>query len=305
MKNIKKPFAIILLVGVTVIWGSGFTIVKLLLNAGLSAGMVNMLRGFGLALLILVFFGKSIFKMKLRQAAIGLVAGVFNSLGYILQSAGLMFTTPSTSAFLTILNTVLVPLIAFVFYKAKPGLRLLPAVILAVVGTFLLTGMSFDNFKLGVGEWLTLGCALSYAALIAFLGNTGRDVPFEITTFWMGFMQGLGALVYFLIFERAGVYDISWDKVILPILYIIVFGSFFTTTAQVVSQKTLDASTAAMIMTLEAVFGTMISLLVGYDKFSWGLLAGGMMILAGVVMILLPSGKELMAKLKKAPQNPQ
>lgn len=301
MNNIKKPFAILLLVLVTVIWGSGFTIVKLLLNAGFSAGMVNMFRGFGLAALILIFFGKRVIKMKPKQAVIGLIAGVFNSLGYILQSVGLMFTTPAASAFLTVLNTVLVPLIAFVFYKTKPGLRVLPAVLLAIVGTFFLTGMSFDNFTLGIGEWLTLGCALAYAALIAFLGHTGKDVPSEITAFWMGFMQGLGALIYFLIFERTGVYDISWSKVLLPIVYIVVLGSFFTTTGQVVSQKAIDASTAAMIMTLEAVFGTLISLIAGYDKFTWGLLGGGLLILAGVVLILLPSKEEIMARLKRAP----
>jgi drug/metabolite transporter (DMT)-like permease len=305
MNNIKKPFAILLLVAVTAVWGSGFTIVKLMLNAGLSAGMVNMFRGFGLAALILAVFWKRVIRMRLREAVTGIAAGMFNALGYILQSAGLMHTTPTTSAFLTVLNTVLVPLIAFVFYRTKPSLRLLPSVALAIVGTFFLTGMSFEHFALGKGEWLTLGCALCYAALIAFLGNTGKSVSAEITAFWMGLMQGLGAAAYFLIFERTGVYDIAWSDVVLPIVYIVVLGSFFTTTAQVVSQKALDASIAAMIMTLEAVFGTLISLLAGYDEFSWGLLTGGLLILAGVLLILLPTKTESLLSRKKTLPNSQ
>lgn len=304
MKTLKKPAAALLLIAVTIVWGSGFTIVKLLINAGMPVGMVNMFRGFGLALLVAVFFGKQLIKMSLREAAVGIIAGVFNAGGYLLQSAGLTMTTPSTSAFLTILNTVFVPIIAFLVYKVKPGLRLLPAILLAVVGTFFLTGMSFDNFTLGKGEWLTIGCALCYAALIAFIGNTGKGVPSYTTAFWMGIMQGVGSLAYFFVFDGGTVGAIDLARIILPIAYIVVLGSFFTTFAQVVSQKSIDSASAAMIMTLEAVFGTLISLIAGYDKFGWRLGLGGALILAGVIIVLLPEDKLPKIRFKKAAAAP-
>lgn len=304
MKTLKKPAAVLLLVAVTIIWGSGFTIVKSLMNGGMSVGILNMLRGFGLAALVAVVFGKKLIKMKRREAAIGLVAGVFNAGGYLLQSTGLMYTTPSTSAFLTVLNTVFVPFIVLVVYKTKPGLKLLPALLMAVAGTFFLTGMSFGNFRLGIGELLTLGCALSYAALIAFIGNTGKDVPSEITAFWMGLIQGAGALIYFFVFEGgANPGTIDWAKAVLPIIYLVVCGSFFTTIGQVVSQKSINASAAAMIMTLEAVFGTLISFIFGYDKFGWKLLVGGLLIFGAVIVVLLPDPPRISLRRRESNKN--
>ncbi|NCU32133.1 MAG: DMT family transporter, partial [Candidatus Moranbacteria bacterium] len=186
MKTLKKPFAVLLLLGVTLIWGSGFTVVKIIIQTGMSVGLINILRGVGLALLVFAFFGKKVLKMKKKEILIGVAAGFTNSLGYLFQTAGLKFTTPSVSAFLTILSTVFVPVIALVIFRVRPTWRLLPAVALSIIGTFYLTGMSFGNLKLGPGELLSIGCALSFAFSIAILSSTGEGVSSEAVVFWMG-----------------------------------------------------------------------------------------------------------------------
>ncbi|MDD3947701.1 MAG: DMT family transporter [Clostridia bacterium] len=293
MKTLKKPFAVLLLLGVTLIWGSGFTVIKMILHTGMSVGLINILRGSGLALLVLAFFGKKVFKMKKKDALVGIAAGLTNSLGYLFQSAGLKFTTPSVSAFLTILSTVFVPVIALVIYRVRPTWRLFPAVALSIVGTFFLTGMSFGNLRLGTGELLSVGCALSFAFSIAILSNTGEGVCSEAVVFWMGIMHGLGGTAYLFLFENGQIGTIDWTSVILPILYMVIVASFLATASQVVSQKSIDANTAAIIMTMEAVFGTLISLFAGYDRFAWSLVIGGSLIFCGVIMILLPKAEEM------------
>lgn len=298
MKNIKKPLAALLLLAVTIIWGSGFTVIKLIIGTGMSVGFVNIARGFGLALLVAVFFGKKIVKMKKKEVLIGIAAGLTNAMGYIFQSSGLKYTTPSTGAFLTILSTVFVPIIALVIFRTRPGPRLIPAVVLSLVGTFFLTGMSFDNFRLGLGEWLSIGCALSFAFSIAILGNTGEVSPQPIV-FWMGIMHGIGGVVYLFAFENGSVGVVNWANVLLPLAYMVIVASFASTYTQVRCQKSLDANTAAIIMSMEAVFGTLISLLAGYDKFGWKLLLGGLLIFVGVIIILLPKTDELTSFFKR------
>ena len=45
---------------------------------------------------------------------------------------------------------------------------------------------------------------------------------------------------------------------------------------------------AALIMAMEAVFGSVISLIVGYDRFSTGLAVGGVLILIGAAIAIVP-----------------
>lgn len=58
----KKTTANLLLLLIAVFWGSGFIVVKLCLDLGLSAGLVNFFRGGIFAALSLLFFYKHIKK---------------------------------------------------------------------------------------------------------------------------------------------------------------------------------------------------------------------------------------------------
>ena len=68
-----------------------------------------------------------------------MVLGVLNSLGLVLQVIGQVFTTASKSAFITSLNTPLVPLVALRVYRTRPSKPQLVAVVLATLGLMLLT----------------------------------------------------------------------------------------------------------------------------------------------------------------------
>ena len=68
-----------------------------------------------------------------------MILGVLNSLGLVLQVFGQVYTTASKSAFITSLNTPLVPLVAFALYRTRPSKPQLVAVVLATLGLMLLT----------------------------------------------------------------------------------------------------------------------------------------------------------------------
>lgn len=296
MKTLKKPVAVAILTAVTMIWGASFTLVKLLLDAGMAAGFINLFRGAGFALLVAAFWGRELKKMKWKESLVGLVAGFSNAVAYLFQSAGVGLTTPSTGAFLTILSIVFVPLLSLVIFKIRPSWRLLPAVALALTGTFLLTGMSFDNFRLGAGEGMLIGCAFSFAVSITVLSNAGAGASLRVTAFWMGITQTVSGLIYVLVFERAAVPAVNWSQAWLPLAALVIAGTFVASSLQVVCQRSIEASTAAMIMSLEAVFGTVVSLIAGFDTFSTQLLLGGGLIFAGAATVVAPRYAEIKDK---------
>src|SRR5215510_10506623 len=99
-----------MLVLITLIWGSTFVLVKEAL-ADSSPLVLNAVRMSLAAMLLALFYRKQLALLDRRSVIAGSVVGVFLYLGYALQTAGLKLTTPSKSAFLTGVSTVLVPLV--------------------------------------------------------------------------------------------------------------------------------------------------------------------------------------------------
>jgi drug/metabolite transporter (DMT)-like permease len=88
-------------------------------------------------------------------------------LGYVLQTVGLQYTSASNSAFITALYVVIVPLILRRF-----GRRVWLATGIATVGLWLLVKPTASG---NLGDLLTLGCALAFAAHIACLERFTRE----------------------------------------------------------------------------------------------------------------------------------
>src|SRR5882762_7317878 len=69
----------------------------------------------------------------------GVLGGVALLVGYLLQTIGLQYTDSATSAFITYLLVVIVPVLGFVLHRHRPHPATLAGVVLAVVGLVLLT----------------------------------------------------------------------------------------------------------------------------------------------------------------------
>jgi len=106
----------------------------------------------------------------------GILAGSALLLGYVLQTTGLQYTSSATSAFITYLLVVFVPVLGFVLLGRRPHPVTLAGIAVAVVGLVLLTdpGGGGSSAGFGKGELLTLGCAIAFAAHVVILGETAH-----------------------------------------------------------------------------------------------------------------------------------
>ncbi len=117
----KKIYANLLLFLVAIIWGGGFVFVEVLLNAGMSAGMITMLRGIIFTLCTLALYFKYIKKMNRQDVKVGLIAGGTNALGFLIQAIGQSMTSASHSSLITVTYVIFVPILAMIFYRTKLG----------------------------------------------------------------------------------------------------------------------------------------------------------------------------------------
>ncbi len=186
------------------LWAVSFPLVKVLhleQSARLSsasslflAAWIQFARfGLGALMLLPFIFGKNRpTRHEIRQ---GLVIAVWGGTGMWIQADALAYTGASTSAFLTQAYCVFLPLWACIRTRQNPGIKVMIATILVLVGGAILSGIRPDHFHLGRGEVETLLAAFLFTFQILCLENpryTGnRGVP-------VSFVMFLGIAVLFI-----------------------------------------------------------------------------------------------------------
>lgn len=280
----KKSTAILMLIVVTIIWGGGFIGIKMALDGGMTAGTLNMARGFIFTAIVFGAFHQHILNMSREELVNGILVGTFNALGFITQAVGALYTTPSNSSFLTTTNVVMVPFMAWAIFKVRPKLRNLVAVVVCMAGMGVLTGAFETEFILNIGDLYTVVGALFFGLSIVFLAKQPESGHFSTGAFMMGITLFMAGAVYTVFFEDISLSAIPWAKVIWPVLYLAVGSNFVAQSMQIVAQRYLSASTACLILMLEGVFGSVFSVLFGYEPFTVNLLLGGGLIVCSLIL---------------------
>ncbi len=158
------------LMGVTVLWGSTFVVTKSVVRS--TAPLDYLLLRFGVAAVLLLPFAllRPVRARGRRSLLVdGLVLGLLNSAGLVLQVFGQAYTTASKSSFITSLNTPLTPLVGLLLYRTIPAPAQRIAIVVATAGLLLLTYPVPD--ALGAVHWnrgdlATVGCAIIYSITI-------------------------------------------------------------------------------------------------------------------------------------------
>jgi drug/metabolite transporter (DMT)-like permease len=167
----------------TVFWGCGFTWARsgalaIAQRGGMPADgsfppiFLLALRFAGGAIIWLIASRSARSGWNRRAVLQSLLVGLPLSLGLILQHIGLDRSSESTSAFLTSLTILFVPIITTLVLRQPPGGVLWIGVIVATAGIWLMTAATPSGF--GIGELLGLGCALVFSWYILAV-NAARE----------------------------------------------------------------------------------------------------------------------------------
>lgn len=275
----KKYLAIAGLIAVTVIWGGGFVASDMALES-LRPFQIMTIR-FLLASVLMGLAGiRELRGMRLEEIRAGMLMGSALFAGFAFQIVGLQYTTPSKNAFLTALNVVMVPFIAFVVLKKRIGIKSIAGAVMAIAGVGLLS--LEKNLTLGIGDALTLVCAVGFAFQI-FL--TSEFVK-RYRAVALNFIQMLTAVVLsfvslFLFGETE--FQVS-TKGWLSVLYLGVISTALCYLLQTASQKYVDETKAAIILSMESVFGTLFSILLLHEQVTLRMVCGCVIILAAVIV---------------------
>jgi len=275
----------LLLVLITLIWGSTFVLIKAALRDS-SPLALNAVRMALAALLLGIYYRKHLLVMTKPALVSGIVVGIFLYLGYAFQTAGLKFTTPSKSAFLTGSSTVMVPLVLVIFWRTTIHLWRVIGIALAFCGLFLMTvpgsreGLA-DFANVNRGDILSIGCAIAFAFQIISLGRATQRFPFEqIAVLQIGTATVLMVITAPLLEQP---HFLPSSVVIAAVLITGILWTAVAFTIQAWAQQFTPATHTALIFTLEPVFAWLTSFIYLHERLGLRAGAGALLILAGVL----------------------
>ena len=280
----KKWLAIGALILVTVIWGGGFVASDIALES-MKPFQIMMVR-FLLASVLMGVISrgqqKSEEKLKDRAGAIkaGILMGVTLFMGFAFQIIGLQYTTPSKNAFLTALNVVIVPFIAFVILKKKIGAKGIIGAVMSVFGVALLS--LNGNFTVSLGDGLTLFCAVGFAFQIFFTSEFVKKYPASVLNMVQMITAFVLSAVSLVIFGENDFQVTTQGR--LSVLYLGVISTTVCYLLQTACQKYVDETKAAIVLSMESVFGTIFSIIILHEVITLRMVIGCAIILAAVII---------------------
>jgi len=296
-----------ILLSVTLIWGATFIWMKQALNALApelevygTVQVVSMLVAarFLIALvLLLVIFARA--RRGLRSKTVWKGGGLLGSLmlvGFVGQMVALNDINPATSAFLTSLYVVMTALLTVVMTDHPPRRALYWGVLMATLGAGFIEGP--PHLSWGAGEVVTVVCAFFFALHIVYTQRlTLIHDPLALTTVtFLVILIGSTALSLFAgltTFPEMVGDVLAREGVVVPLVCLGVGGSFFCLVALNLYQRHMHPVQAAIIYAFEPVWATVFGLGLGLVSWTWWILVGGGVLLAGNLLVEVTSPPEL------------
>jgi drug/metabolite transporter (DMT)-like permease len=265
----------LLLVAVTAVWGWTFVVVQ---DAISVYGVIPFLAvRFVLAGAALAPIYAT--KLTRRSLLVGGGIGVVLAAGYLFQTTGLLFTTPTNSGLITGLFVVFAPLADRLLFGANVSRQVVLAVALSLVGMVLLAGGGPEGANWG--DLLTLFCAAALGLHIALLSR-------------YAVLYDAGALTLAQILAMALLFAAVWPffaPVSLPptgvwvaLLVTGLLASAGAFLVQTTVQQHIPAARTAIILTMEPVFAALFGYWLAGDRLVAVQILGAFMILSALVV---------------------
>ncbi len=289
----KQLSGVIALSGATVIWGSAF----IAQSVGMDKIGPFTFQAVRCFLAVVFLFpasalfskGKPFWKSWADPALwrSGVICGLALFAASSLQQIGLVYTDAGKAGFLTAMYIVFVPFLGL-FLGQKPGRNALLSLIPAIVGLYLLSCTSVSGIN--KGDVLLLLCAVAFSVQILLIDRHCAGLDGLKLNCIQALVAAVLSVPWALLTETVDASRIAscW----LPLGYAGVLSMGVAYTLQIVGQKRVAPSAAALLMSLESVFAALFGWLLLHETMTRAEELGCVLVFAAVIISQLPEKKE-------------
>lgn len=212
----------------------------------------------------------------------GIILGVFLFSGFATQTFGLAYSKSSIIAFLTGLNVIIVPFIAYVIFKQHVRGMVFIGSLLAVVGLYLLT-MS-GELTLGIGEFLGILCAAFFALQIAFTDIYSKKVNVFMLVLFQFLTVTILSLVFSLFLDEV-TFNVGLDySFVKAVIITSIFATVYAFLIQTYMQQFTTPTKTAIIFAMEPVSAGVFGYFIGNELLTSTQIWGALLILFAILL---------------------
>ncbi len=272
------------LVGVAFVWGVAFVVMKPALEVEPLWDFIA--TRFSVAVVVMLLFRPTVVReITGKVATRGSILGVILMVAFLSQSVGLSLNTAATTGFITGLYVIIVPLLAWLFFRVPIAGRVWAGVILAFIGlgliSFTTVGFNLTQLWVLVGAFLF---ALHYVVLAKWSPGLSSYALTIVQLTVATAVAWVGALV-------DGYQPPPSLSVWLTVIYTGIFATAIAYFVQTWAEARMDASRVAVILTLEVVFAAIVAVAVGQEVLAIKTVVGGALIVVAMFVVEWPTRK--------------
>lgn len=290
MKNIQWKNSLLLLLTAT-IWGTAFVAQSVGMDhvGPFTFNAVRSLLGGIVLIPCILFLNRKKTETKKednKQLLIGgICCGVLLALASSFQQLGIQYTSVGRAGFITACYIVIVPILGHLFLKKKCSLSVWLAVVLALIGLYLLC--ITDGSSIQKGDVLVLICSLLFSLHILVIDYFSPKVDGVKMSCIQFFVCGFLCLIPALLTEQIVTADLiaAWA----PIAYAGILSSGVAYTLQIIGQKDMNPTVASLILSLESCISVLAGWVILHQALSIRELSGCLLMFAAIILAQLPS----------------
>ncbi len=243
---------------------------------------------FSLAALLMAAFRPCVLRhLKREELFAGAALGLFMFGGYAFQTAGLQYTTPAKSGFLTGASVVMVPLLLAIFWRRRLAPPAYAGALAAVAGLYFLTVPAEGFSHLNRGDLLTFGAAALYAFHIILVSEYTRRHSVAALS-----VLQVAACALLAWFAAGATAAMGWQpprfawrwELYAGVAICAVLATAVAFSIQLWAQQSTTPSHAAILFTLEPVFAVITSYVVIGERLSARSILGAVFVLGGILL---------------------
>lgn len=290
----KRYQADIVLLAIAFVWGATFVVVQNAISS-LPPLTFNAVRFIIAALFLyaVILIRKRKNQRSFKDKSIwisGVIIGFWLALGYIFQTFGLLYTSPSKAGFITGLSVVLVPIFALFILRQHLSFKAVFGVVVAALGLYFLT--MGNTFSINMGDVLVFFCAIAFALQIVFTGKFASKFDALTLAFVQISTVAIICTVSGLIFEKpfltGAIQTVIEPHVFWALAVTAIPATALAFLAQTHYQQHTTPTRVALIFATEPVFAALTSYLWVGDILYLKEWIGCILILVGILTTELP-----------------
>lgn len=284
MKN--KGKGILLELTATILWASSFVVTKGTTDDFPPMLLVGIRFLLG-ALVVAILYRKKFKKTSIEMIITMAVVGFFYSIGMILQTYGIKYTSAGRSAFITAAYCIWVPILELIIFKKKPTLKYFFSALICMAGVGLI--VLENGLEVDAGDLYTLFGSMCLAVEIAVFGNVVNKFDSDLASFYLLLFSGVTAMIPSIVTET---YPASLSTpTIMAILYLAFACTGIAMLCQGAAQNHISPGVVTIILGFEAVFAAIISTIVYAESFTSKCLIGCLLVFISTFIVLIEKKK--------------